>query len=82
MQQKKSWWTSEFNRMDGELDVPLPWWAEPRGAAAMDYGEMKVGGWLIDVGGGRCYFDLPVQRLICPRTPMVRLSLPKLRCRT
>ena len=42
VQQKKSWWTSEFNRMDGELDVPLPWWAEkaPHGG---DYKELKVG---------------------------------------
>ena len=36
---KKSWWTSEFNKMDGELDLPLPWWAT---RVEMDYEEMKV----------------------------------------
>jgi hypothetical protein len=42
MPQKKSWWTSEFNKMDGELDVPLPWWAAPPPEGGWGYGEMKV----------------------------------------
>lgn len=46
MQQKKSWWTSEFNKMDGELEVPLPWWAEGAREGGMEgdwkYGDRKV----------------------------------------
>ena len=46
MQQKKSWWTSEFNKMDGELEVPLPWWAEGGREGGMEggwkYAERKV----------------------------------------
>lgn len=41
-QQKKSWWTSEFNKMDGELEVPLPWWADRPPEGGWKYKEMKV----------------------------------------
>lgn len=38
------WMSDSYTQMDGELEIPPAWWAEP---FTQDPNEMKVGEWLL-----------------------------------